>query len=92
MLSSILHESQGGRQNLMETSTNNKTAGEITCHHDYVKTEGLCLFSCSRAVDLPIPPGLSLPADDICQCIIYVLVIIFGSVFIMLALVKRKEM
>jgi hypothetical protein len=74
-----------------DNSTNVHNSTNVTCHPDYVKTCELCLFSCRRAIDMPIPPGLSLPVDDICQCVFFILVVIFTVMFMVFSIANRKE-
>ena len=64
----------------------------LVCHPDYVETCGLCLFSCTRSIEIPIWQGIRLSIDDIFQCFFSALNVLFTAIFIVLAIVKRNEM
>ena len=70
----------------------NRTTAEVVCHPDYVKIGELCLFSCSRPIDLPAVPGINYAPNDLFQCFFLSIVVIFSTIFIVLSILKRKEM
>jgi hypothetical protein len=69
----------------------NRTTAEVVCHPDYVKIGELCLFSCSRPIDLPAVPGINYALNDLFQCFFLSIVVIFSTIFIVLSILKRKE-